>query len=314
MTADERGRGWLTVGALAFVTAVFSVVSPALLIAIPFALLVVALPPRQPVMLALGAFVLWLTLRSTSTSAADALWYVERGWALLVGAWFVLAIGVFAEWRFLPRALFAIGGASATAIALVLATQGSLAPLDAVVTERIEAGAARALALLGQAGGETGVSPQLARGLAAATQLQTQLYPALLALGSLAGLGVAWWAFGRIAWKQARPLAPLREFRFRDDLVWLFIAGLLLLMLPLGELAQRAGENLFTFMAVLYAVRGAAVLVVIGGVPGPLGLLLAAMLIVLLYPIVMAATFVVGLFDTWFDIRARRQAPSSPGS
>jgi hypothetical protein len=57
---------------------------------------------------------------------------------------------------------------------------------------------------------------------------------------------------------------------------------------------------------VLYALRGAAVLVVISGVPGPLGMLMGGLLIVFLYPLVMATTFLVGLSDTWLDIRARR--------
>jgi hypothetical protein len=33
---------------------------------------------------------------------------------------------------------------------------------------------------------------------------------------------------------------------------------------------------------------------------------LGALLVVFLYPLVMAATFLVGLSDTWLDIRARR--------
>ena len=61
-----------------------------------------------------------------------------------------------------------------------------------------------------------------------------------------------------------------------------------------------------TFMAVLYALRGAAVLVVIRGVPGPLGMVVGALLVVFMYPLVMATTFIVGLSDTWLDIRARR--------
>jgi hypothetical protein len=37
-------------------------------------------------------------------------------------------------------------------------------------------------------------------------------------------------------------------------------------------------------------------------------------LIVFMYPFVMAAAFIVGLSDTWLDIRARRQTPAAPGS
>jgi hypothetical protein len=67
-------------------------------------------------------------------------------------------------------------------------------------------------------------------------------------------------------------------------------------------------------MAVLYALRGLAVLAVIGSAPGPLGLVLGVVLFVFMYPFVMAAAFLVGLSDTWLDIRSRRQGPSAPGS
>jgi ABC-type branched-subunit amino acid transport system permease subunit len=56
------------------------------------------------------------------------------------------------------------------------------------------------------------------------------------------------------------------------------------------------------------------VLVVIGGAPGPLGVVIGALVVVLLTPFVMATTFLVGLSDTWLDIRARRAASPTPGS
>jgi hypothetical protein len=123
---------------------------------------------------------------------------------------------------------------------------------------------------------------------------------------------VAWWAFGRLARGERAPLGRLREFRFRDELVWLLVGGVVLLGLPLDALATRVGENLLTFMAVLYALRGAGVLLVIGGVPGPVGMLVVGVLVVLLYPFVMATTFLVGLSDTWLDIRKRRGEARPP--
>jgi hypothetical protein len=165
------------------------------------------------------------------------------------------------------------------------------------------------------AAGSERVNEEVQRAVFKATELQAKLYPAMLALASLAALGIAWWTFGRVARGESNPLRPLREFRFRDELIWLLIAGAALMVLPLNELATRAGQNVLTFMGVLYALRGVAVLVVLGGgAPGPLGMLFGALLVVFLYPLVMATTFLVGLSDTWLDIRARRQASSSAGS
>ena len=46
-------------------------------------------------------------------------------------------------------------------------------------------------------------------------------------------------------------------------------------------------------------------------VPFVLGMVVGTLLVVFLYPFVMATTFIVGLSDTWLDIRARREASSS---
>ena len=125
--------------------------------------------------------------------------------------------------------------------------------------------------------------------------------PALLALASLAGLAVAWWAFRRLVAREGSPLAPLRQFRFNDGLVWLLVAGGVLLLAGAGygigveHGTARAGSNLLLFTAALYALRGLAVLLVIAGAPGPVGMVLGGVLLLLLYPLVMATTFFVGL-------------------
>jgi hypothetical protein len=313
VTEAERGRGWGLVALLALATMVLSVVQPALLIFVPLALLLVGLPPRRPVLLAGAGLIGWLAFRDIPPEAT--LWYFERGWALLLGAWFLLLTTLAARWRFLPRALAAVAGAAATAAGLMLVNRGGLVRLDELLSTQLRGAARNAVGVWTQAVGLDRVSEDLTAAVYAAAELQVKLYPAMLALASLAALGVAWWAFGRLARGEHAPLGPLREFRFRDELVWLLIVGVLLLALPLHAVATRVGENLLTFMAVLYALRGAAVLLVIGGAPGPLGLVVGALLVVFLYPFVMAAAFLVGLSDTWLDIRRRRaQAASRPGS
>jgi hypothetical protein len=301
---EERGRGWAGVAALALATTVLSVVQPALLIFVPLALLFVALPPRRPLLLALAGLIGWLAF--DSEPSRNPLWYFERGWALLLGGWFVVFVALRPKWGFMPRALAALASASVTAAAILVSNREGVAQLDTAVADQFRGGAVRAVEAWTRAVGFERVSAEMQRAVYAAAELQIKLYPALLGLGSLAALGVAWWAFGRLARGEVRPLRPLREFRFRDELVWLLIAGLVLLLVPVGELATRAGENVLTFMAVLYALRGAAVLVVIGGVPGPLGLVMGGLLVVFMYPLVMATAFLVGLSDTWLDIRARR--------
>jgi hypothetical protein len=312
VSGTHRGRGWLVVAALALATAVLSVLHPALLMFVPMALLFIALPPRRPMLLALGVFICWLAF--TGRPTGNVIWYFERGWALLLGAWFVALVALAPRWTFLPRALAAIAASAITAAVLLAANQGGFEILDGAVASQLRSKAAQVLAVWQSTNAGESVRVDMSSNLYRVAELHGWYFPGLLALASLAGLGVAWWAFGRVGQGVAAPLARWREFRFRDDLVWLLIGGLALTLLPLDQVATRLGENLLLFMAVLYALRGAAVLLVIGGAPGPLAWVITALLVLFLTPFVMATTFLVGLSDTWLDIRARRQAPSTPAS
>jgi len=289
---------------LGLATTALSVFHPALLIFIPMALLLLALPPRRVPLIAVAVAVLVFAF---VRPAQDAFWYVERGWALVLGAWFLVAVVTLRRWGFFARAFTAVAATAVTAALLFVTDVQRWLRLDWTVARRLRNGAGDVASLMG-AGGKRDWGEQLAGALYAATELQATLYPALLALASLAALAIAWWAYRRLAVQERRPFAPLREFRFRDELVWLLIAGILLVLLPLGEGALRAGSNVLTFMGALYALRGVAVFLALAGAPGPAGVLLAALAVLFLYPLVMAAAVVVGLTDTWLDLRARRRA------
>lgn len=298
------GRGWGGAIALALATLLLWGVQPGLLIFIPLAVLLLALPPRRPVLVVAAGVLLWFIFAS---ERVDALWYVERGWALLLGAWFV-ALTVHRPARsFIARALGAVGATTLTATALLLVRQSGFARIDGAVNEQLRAGASQTLSAWTNAFGFERVSARFSEAIYAAADLQSLVFPALLGLASLTGLAVAWFAFQRVANREPTPLRPLREFRFPDDLVWVLIAGVVLLLLPFGA-AERAGTNLLAFMTALYALRGLAVLLVLAGAPGPLGMVVGGLLLLFLYPLVMAMTVLVGVTDTWLDIRARRRA------
>jgi Predicted membrane protein (DUF2232) len=305
-----RWRGWLAVLALAVVTTA-SAVRPALLIFVPLALLLLALPPRRPLMLGIG---LLIVAMAAVGPPADSWWYAGRGWALLLGGWFLAAIALLPNARFLVRGLLAVAGSFASATLLFAASAASFASIDASVAQRLRAEAAESLAVWGRMRFGPGVTEQLEASVYQVADWRALLFPGLLALASLAALAIAWWGYRRLSGGVERPFAPLREFRFPDPLVWLLIVAVALMVLPVSELAERAGSNLLTFMAALYALRGAAVLLVLGGATGPLGMVVAAALVLLLYPIVVITTVLVGVSDTWLDIRTRRAAPQEPGA
>ncbi len=313
IATEERrgpGRGWGTAFALAIATLLLSALQPALLIFVPLAILLVALPPRRPALLVAAGLLVWLVF---FRGQDGALWYVERGWALLLAAWFVALAVLWPRRSFIARGLGAVAATTLSTGAFLLVRRSGFAGVDSIITDELRGAASETLTVWTTALGFERVSARVSEAVYAAADLQALVFPALLALGSLTGLAVAWFAYRRLAHGDVAPLRPLREFRFPDDLVWVLIAGLVLLLLPLGASAQRAGTNLLTFMAVLYALRGVAVLLVIAGAPGPLGIVIGGVLVLFLYPLVMMMTVLVGVTDTWLDLRARRAAvpPSS---
>jgi hypothetical protein len=142
------------------------------------------------------------------------------------------------------------------------------------------------------------------------------LYPSLLLLESLAALAIAWATYHRLGrTRLGPPLAPLREFRFNDQLVWGLLIGLAIYFVPMLSKFDMFGQNLLVFFGALYAVRGLGVLswflapgaLAVMGVVGFL-MLLAPFLnavAVLGFLLLAIAAFGLGLGDTWADWRNR---------
>jgi hypothetical protein len=74
--------------------------------------------------------------------------------------------------------------------------------------------------------------------------------------------------------------------------------------------------NLVVFMGALYALRGLGVMVdlVVGMVGSNVAVLVVlAVVAVLLYPIVVAGTLLLGVTDTWLDLRSGRRVVNDEG-
>jgi hypothetical protein len=293
----KRAVGWAGAVGLAAVTGLFSM---------GFAGLLIALPPRRPGLIVVGLLGAALLLRGP----ADPLVDFARGWSLMVGAWFLVAYVAMDTDRFFGRALAAVAAASGTMATVALIRPEPFLQLDSTVRLQLSTGLEPYLGVASEVDGGDVLVEAIRQG----AQVQALLFPALVGLATLSGLALAWWLYRRVAVRSEETLRPLSEFRFADGLVWLLIAGLVMVLFPIGDLATRAGSNLLAFMGTLYALRGAGVLLVLAGMPGPVGIALAVVLGVLLYPMVMAATFIVGLSDIWLDIRRRRRAAAPPGN
>jgi hypothetical protein len=131
-------------------------------------------------------------------------------------------------------------------------------------------------------------------------------------LASLSALGLSWWLYHEVSRRPGEAVGPVREFRFNDQLVWVFVLGLTAVLASSGFL-DRVGINAVVFMGALYALRGAAVLLFLKGGLSFLGGLFVFLGFLLMAPYMIVGAAFVGLGDTWFDIRARR-ASTRPGA
>lgn len=295
-------RTWpRAIGLLAVVLAA-SVVEPAVLIGVPYLALVFVLPSRRMPAILAGVLVAFLVL---VPGAGGGFWYVERGWAVLLAGWFLALTFRWPDRGFSSRALGAVVGSAAVVGAWVWARPGSWAMVDWLVGERIRSGVSTALETIRALRGEAGISETLVTTVYEAADVQTDVFPAMVGLASLAALGVAWWLYARLAHGDRDGLGPVREFRFNDHLVWFFIGGLLLLVLGMGEGWSRVGSNAVLFMGALYALRGVAVVMFFYGGLSVVGAAVLALGLLFVAPVVVGGAMVIGLGDTWLDLRER---------
>lgn len=300
-------RGWSLGRAvlLAMAAVVLSPVNPLVLVAVPVAVLLLAFRPSD--LRAGGIAVLLLVVAFMGPAEGrNSLWYVERGWALVAGGCFVAAT-LWAGVRspIVGRGLLGVAGGLAGLSAVALFRPSFPAQLDHWVGGEFERAAAGAYQLVGSLGGGA-MDRSLEWALFDWVDLQVALYPALLALATLAALGVGWYVVRRLS-GASEALPPLREFRFNDHLVWLLIAGIVLLLVPWGGLWSRAGENAVVFMGGIYLLRGLGIILWIGAatVSSAWSAALWALAGLLLYPLAAGAALILGLCDTWWDIRER---------
>jgi len=304
--SNGRPRGGWTlarVGALLAATLLLSPVNPLLLIALPLAVILVAFRPGRVLSTFLAGVLVWLAFVSDGRSTP--LWYGERAWALMVGGGFVLSTLVWPRVGLAVRSIAAVAAAFAALGLWGLVRPGSVAELDWWMASELRWTSHVIMGWLTDAEADSFLGT-MATTLGDMVELQIALYPALLALATLAALGVAWFIALRLTGAEGA-VGPLREFGFSDFLIWVLIGGLALFLLPTGELVSRIGGNALTFMGGLYVLRGAAILAwFIPAVAFPVwSTLLLALAALLLYPLTVGLALILGISDTWLDLRAR---------
>lgn len=297
------GSDWHRALALFLAAFALSVVRPAVLVGVPLVLLLLIFP--APRLAGLIAAVL-VALFAFAGAPRGGLWYLERGWAILVGGGFVAATLRWPAAGVLARAAAAVVGALLVAAFVLLTRPGSWEVLDWMVADRMRsavAGGLEALRVLALNGSDP--SQAVVNAVTRAVELQAQVFPALVALSSLAALAVAWWLYLRLGHGRSGSLGAVRDFSFNDHLVWVLIAGIALLVVGWGEAWGRAGSNAVVFMGALYALRGVAVVLFLTGGVSLLGGALLALSFLLVAPVVLSVALCIGVGDTWLSVRQR---------
>ena len=303
MVADERT--WPRAAGLWFITLILSLsTSAGVLVAFPFLALTMVLGLRR---LPAAVAAIFAVLVAVGVPARGGVWYFERGWAVVLAGWFVVLTMRWPRSRFFPRAFAAVAATTALVGLLLMVRPGSWSTVNWVLTEGLMRTASFIAQVLMESDPEAYSTGDLNTAYEWTAQLG-RLLPALLGLSSLSGLAVAWWAYVRLSAGSRLGLGPLRDFRFNDHFVWLLLIGLALLVFGSGEGWTSGGGNAVVFMGGLYAMRGAAVLLFLsGGVTG-FGVLFLVVGMLFLSPVLISGALLVGVGDTWFDLRSKAEA------
>ena len=299
--AENPGREWPRIAALVLVLFASSIVQPSLLVAVPFLVLIGGTGVRGAPMLLAALLAMTLSI----AGVRDGVWYVERAWALMVGAGFLAMTVGMPKIRLAERALVAVLGSAAVAAVMLWLRPGSWAAVEYVVADRVTTGVSMVLdSFIVLRGGEA-LSPALVAAVYQMADSQIRHFPALTGIVSMAGACVAWVVYSRLARRPRPALGPLRDFRFNDHLIWLFVGGLLLLVGRSGEAFGRLGSNLVLFMGALYALRGVGVIAFLTGGLSLFGYVMTGIGLLIIPPVVVVGATMIGLGDTWLDVRTR---------
>jgi hypothetical protein len=304
---DDQRRGWLRATALLGVVLATSIVQPTVLLAIPLLVLI----GLQGIRSGAVFLVTVLGMLAILAGARDALWFVERAWALVVGGLFAaLSIGL-PRWRLTSRAMTSIAGATAVSAALLGLRKDAWASIDWQVSDRLRASFSTWLDAMAVLRDGEAASPALVSAIYQTLEAQVHVFPALVAVETMAALALVWWIYMRLVHRADGAVGSVESFRFNDHLVWLIIAGLAMMAWRSDGAVTRVGANLVVFMGSLYALRGFGVVVFVNGGLSFIGITLFVLGILLAAPVVLGFSVLLGIADTWLDLRARASSQAA---
>lgn len=278
-----------------------------------------------------------VVLARQTVASTDVYANLLRGWTLLLAGAFGIVCLVSPTRPFFSKALVAVGAAFGLALLMSLFSPVTWSGASAGISEEFARRNTEFLEFLNKTITTNDAQwrvwtermPQLATlpanagvQLDAMSRVGQAMFPAFLALQSLAALALAWATYHRLSRKRiGTPLSPLREFRFNDQFVWGLIAGLVIILLPNLANLRGFGGNLVLFFGALYAIRGLGVLAWFMA-PGTFAMALVIGVVLMFVPVISVVAVLgfmtlgvtalgLGVGDTWADWRSRARSTLS---
>ena len=280
--------------------------------AIPLTGLLATSRPREPKEIGVLAGSLTLAIWWLSASA-EFPGQVLRASALFAGVTYVV-LTLFTRLSNVHRTLAALATAATAATVAFVALGTSWGEVVWWVQFRVGLATRVGIGAI-WTGADTGVGVQMSdpaqvQGwLESTVTLAGELFGAILAVTLGMALYLATVVYRRVA-ATPRGRAPdrLADFRFSDHLGWAAVLSLAVVLIPKLVLLKTAATNVLLVSALLYGLRGVAVLAffleVVGGAGVLLSLFLAVIIFVML-PVVLGGAVLLGVLDTGLDFRRR---------
>lgn len=289
-------------------TILFVMFVPAALFALPLALLLAATPPRTKreiiVAAVAGSFsIAWLI---TAGELPDQL--MRAG--IVIAVTVFVPGAVYTRTSVTHRALLAVALAAFAVGNMLYVVGSSWGELHWWVGHR--AGyTARVLSSamwMAQDPTASGLS-QVAQLVNDAVRFTADYHAGIVALELMAGMVLGTAIYHRVAaTPRGTAVGRLRDFRFNDQLGWVAIVPLGVVLLPKLTAARLAAANVLLVLGALYAIRGVAVIAFglsLLRVGGGLVAVLVALAALLLLPVALPGAILLGVVDSRLDIRRR---------
>ncbi|UCG86430.1 MAG: DUF2232 domain-containing protein [Gemmatimonadota bacterium] len=214
------------------------------------------------------------------------------------------------------RSLLAVAATAVTLGGLLLALGSSWGELHWWVEYQVGYAARVASQVVWLVGnGTTSSAAQLATWIGNSVRFMADYFGGIVALQLIGGLYLATAIYHRVAHKPHGPaLGKFSSFRFNEQIGWVSIVALLVVLLPKLAAFKVGAVNLLLVMGTLYAFRGVAVaafgLQLLAGGSG-LIMVIAAVAALLMLPIALAGAILLGVVDSGLDLRRRWLSPQA---